>query len=66
MIANANVSGTIAIKGVDGKYLKVTSTNGLEFGSQKLDDTAKFVVKPDGEKIGFVGELRSSSSALIL
>lgn len=28
-VNNANFTGTIAIRGVDGKYLKVTPTNGL-------------------------------------
>lgn len=56
MTANANVTGTIAIRGVDGKYMKVTSTNGLEFGSQKFDDTAKFEVeKFDNGKISLKG-----------
>lgn len=55
-IANANVSGNIAIRGVDGKYMKVTSTNGLEFGNQKLDDTAKFEVeKFDNGKVSLKG-----------
>ncbi|KDQ50134.1 hypothetical protein JAAARDRAFT_89100, partial [Jaapia argillacea MUCL 33604] len=50
------VSGTIAIKGVDGKYMKVTSTGGLEFGDQKLTDNAKFKVeKYDHGQVGFVG-----------
>ncbi|KDQ50150.1 hypothetical protein JAAARDRAFT_42329 [Jaapia argillacea MUCL 33604] len=36
--------------------MKVTSTNGLEFGDQKLTDNAKFTVKKyDGGKVGFVG-----------
>ena len=47
-MTNANVTGTIAVKGVDGKYMKVTSTNGLEFGNQKLDNNSKFTVKQAG------------------
>lgn len=57
MTANANVNGTIAIRSVDGKYLKVLPNDGLAFGSQKLDDTAKFQVKHfDNDRVGFVGE----------
>ncbi|KAJ7445681.1 hypothetical protein B0H11DRAFT_1930389 [Mycena galericulata] len=44
-IKNANVTGNIAILGLDGKYLKVTPSNGLEFGNQHLDDQARFKVK---------------------
>jgi len=54
--ANANVTGMIAILGVDGKYMRVTPSHGLEFGIQKLEDTAKFEVhKYDGGKVGFKG-----------
>ena len=53
----AKVSGTIAIRSVDGRYLKVLWNDGLAFGSQKLDDKAKFEVKQfPGGKIGLVGE----------
>ncbi len=38
---NANVTGTIAVKGLDGKYMNVTSTNGLEFGNQTLDNNSQ-------------------------
>lgn len=65
MTANANVTGIIAIRGVDGKYLKVLPNDGLAFGSQKLDDTAKFEVqKLDGGKVGLVGERMSCQTAL--
>ena len=57
MSPSANVSGTIAIRSVDGRYLKVLWNDGLAFGSQKLDDKAKFEVKQfPGGKIGLVGE----------
>ncbi|KAJ6488560.1 hypothetical protein C8R47DRAFT_1125965 [Mycena vitilis] len=56
MSANANMTGNIAIKSLDGRYLKVTSSNGLAFGDQKLDDRAKFSVKPgSNNKIQLVG-----------
>ncbi|KAJ7184290.1 hypothetical protein C8R46DRAFT_1063586 [Mycena filopes] len=56
-VNNANFTGTIAIRGVDGKYLKVTPTNGLEFGNQQLDDNAKFQVKQgSNSKIQLVGK----------
>lgn len=58
MPANANVTGHIAILGVDGKYMKVTPSNGLEFGNQFLDDQAKFTVKAGSNgKVSLVGEL---------
>ena len=57
MSPSANVSGTIAIRSVDDRYLKVLSNDGLAFGSQKLDDKAKFEVKQfPGGKIGLVGK----------
>ena len=57
MSPSANVSGTIAIRSVDGRYLKVLSNDGLAFGSQKYDDKAKFEVKKyDNGKVGLVGE----------
>ncbi len=60
---NAKVEGKIAIRGVDGKYMKVTSSGGLEFGTQKLDDAAKFEVQNhDGGKVSFKGTARVSSS----
>lgn len=53
---NAKVTGTIAIRGLDGKYMKVTSTNGLEFGNQKLDANSKFVVKTESNgKFSLIG-----------
>jgi len=56
MSPNANVTGTIAILGVDGKYMKVTPSNGLEFGNQFLDDQAKFTVKAASNgKVDLVG-----------
>ncbi|KAJ7273157.1 hypothetical protein C8J57DRAFT_1316945 [Mycena rebaudengoi] len=48
--------GNIAIKGIDGKYMRVTATNGLEFGTQQMDDNCKFTVKPAANgKIQLVG-----------
>ncbi|KAJ7043159.1 hypothetical protein C8F04DRAFT_1287316 [Mycena alexandri] len=43
--ANANLTGNIAILGIDGKYMRVTDTNGMEFGTQFMDDSCKFQVK---------------------
>lgn len=57
MASNPSLQGTIAIKGVDGKYLKVTSTNALEFGTQEFDDNAKFIVQKEGDKIGLKGAI---------
>lgn len=51
-----NVSGNIAILGVDGKYMKVVANDRVEFGNQKYDDNAKFeVIKYDNGKIGLKG-----------
>ncbi|KAJ7857237.1 hypothetical protein B0H13DRAFT_2357035 [Mycena leptocephala] len=36
------VTGNIAILSLDGRYMKVTASNGLAFGDQTLDDRAKF------------------------
>ena len=57
-MAQANVSAIIAIKGIDGKYMKVTSTDGLEFSSTVLDNTAKFTVQPKGGKVALIGEIQ--------
>jgi hypothetical protein len=55
-VNNANFTGNIAIKGIDGKYMRVTATNGLEFGTQQMDDNCKFTVKPAANgKIQLVG-----------
>ncbi|ETW80250.1 hypothetical protein HETIRDRAFT_418288 [Heterobasidion irregulare TC 32-1] len=54
-MAQADVSAIIAIKGIDGKYMKVTSTNGLEFSSTVLDKNGKFTVQPKGGKIALIG-----------
>lgn len=56
-MAQANVSAIIAIKGIDGKYMKVTSTNGLEFSSTVLDKNGKFTVQPKGGKIALIGKI---------
>jgi len=53
--ANANVTGKIAIRGLDGKYMRVTPSHGLEFGIQKLEDAAKFDVQKHGDKVGLKG-----------
>lgn len=54
---NANVTGNIAIQGLDGKYLKVTASNGLEFGNQQMEDNARFQVKQASNgKIQLVGK----------
>ncbi|ESK89473.1 hypothetical protein Moror_16132 [Moniliophthora roreri MCA 2997] len=53
---NPAVSSTIAIRDADGKYMKVTSTNGLEFTSADFDDNAIFTVVPRSSgKIALVG-----------
>ncbi|ESK81031.1 hypothetical protein Moror_16276 [Moniliophthora roreri MCA 2997] len=43
---NPTVSSTIAIHNADGKYMKVTLTNSLEFTSMDSDNNAIFVVVP--------------------
>ncbi|ESK82020.1 hypothetical protein Moror_13456 [Moniliophthora roreri MCA 2997] len=43
---NPAISSTIAIHDADGKYMKVTLTNGLEFTSMDFDDNAIFIVVP--------------------
>ncbi len=62
--ANANVTGKIAIRGLDGKYMRVTPSHGLEFGIQKLEDAAKFDVQKHGDKVGLKGTMRVSSPHL--
>ncbi|EGO22920.1 hypothetical protein SERLADRAFT_416477, partial [Serpula lacrymans var. lacrymans S7.9] len=54
-IVKPNVSGTITIRTIDGRYMKVTGTNGLECSSQDLDDNAKFIVKQKGAKVALIG-----------
>ncbi|KAI6028898.1 hypothetical protein F5J12DRAFT_808636 [Pisolithus orientalis] len=39
-----NVSGTIALKSQDGRYMKVFNEDGLRFHDDTLDDDAKFTV----------------------
>ncbi|KAJ7923328.1 hypothetical protein B0H13DRAFT_2316518 [Mycena leptocephala] len=57
MSANANVTGNIAILSLDGRYMKVTASNGLAFGDQTLDDRAKFSVVPgSNSKIQLVAQ----------
>jgi hypothetical protein len=56
MSGNAKLDGTVTFQTTDGRYMKVSSTNGLFFPDQVLDDTAKFEVqKYDGGKYGFIG-----------
>ncbi|KIL61767.1 hypothetical protein M378DRAFT_821117 [Amanita muscaria Koide BX008] len=56
----ATVGGAIAIRNMNGKYMKVTKTNGLEFNSTEFDDAAIFFVIPrSNDKIGLVGEFPS-------
>jgi hypothetical protein len=50
------MTGNIAIQSLDGRYMKVTASNGLAFGDQNLDDRAKFTVKPgSNNKVQLVG-----------
>lgn len=59
-------SGTVALKGRDGKYMKVTPNNGLEFGNQVLDDTAKFLVSQPASDGKFqLQGARSSKNMLV-
>ncbi len=58
-IPNANVTGNIAIRDLDGKYMKVTSSDGLKFANQHFDGTAKFVVQKHNDgKISLKGKTR--------
>lgn len=47
MATDITVEGTIAIKSIDGKYLKVLPNAGLSFTDQVYDDTAKFTAIKD-------------------
>lgn len=47
MTTDITVEGTIAIKSIDGKYLKVLPNAGLSFTDQVYDDTAKFTAIKD-------------------
>ncbi|KAJ7768126.1 hypothetical protein DFH07DRAFT_769336 [Mycena maculata] len=44
--ANANFTRNITIAGLDGEYMKVTLTDGLEFGNQIVEPTANLSVVP--------------------
>ncbi|KAI6008532.1 hypothetical protein EDC04DRAFT_2776182 [Pisolithus marmoratus] len=44
----ANLSGTIALRTHDGRYMKVFNTDGgLQFRDRTLDDNARFIVVKD-------------------
>jgi hypothetical protein len=56
MSVNAKVAGNIAILSLDGRYMKVTASNGLAFGDQTLDNRSKFSVVPASDgKIQLIG-----------
>ncbi|KAI6124788.1 hypothetical protein EDD16DRAFT_1517409 [Pisolithus croceorrhizus] len=46
----ADVSGTMALKSQDGRYMKVFNDDGLRFHGQTLDDKAKFTDNCDKSK----------------
>lgn len=64
---HANVSGIIAIRNLDGQYLKVGPDGTLNFNSRVLDREAKWEVKPieDG-KIFLLGTSESTANGTVI
>ncbi|EEB95283.2 hypothetical protein MPER_05768, partial [Moniliophthora perniciosa FA553] len=54
-IGKATLTGTVALKDMNGKFLSVTSTNGLTFDKTFVEENAIFEASSSGSKYALVG-----------